>query len=86
MITPGVFAATGLLLVALHVARPDLLRRLVDADTRLWWFVPGMTMEALDVEGRYQRLYRRVAVAAVATWTLLNLALFALSYVIPLAA
>ena len=85
MITAGALAVTGLLAIAIHLARPDLLRRLIDADARLWAFMPGITAEALDAESRYQRLYRRVAVVAVVAWTLLNLTLFALPYVMPLA-
>lgn len=83
MLMPGAFAVSGLLLLALHFARPDLLNRLVETDARLSCLVPGVPAEALDIDGRFQRVYRRIAVASISGWTLVNLALFALAYVVP---
>ena len=80
MVIPGAFAVMGLLLLAGHLARPGILRRLVSADTNLWWFLPWVTDDILDVEGRYQRTYRRFAVLSVSGWTVTNLALFAAPY------
>ena len=82
MLMPGAFAVSGLLLLALHFARPDLLSRLVDADARLSCLVPGVPAEALDVDGRFQRIYRRLAVASISGWTLVNLALFVLAQLV----
>lgn len=80
MVISGTFAVMGLLLVALHLARPDLLRRSVAADTQLWWFLPWVSEDTLDPDGRYQRLHRRAVVATVSMWTVTNLVLFALPY------
>ncbi len=85
MVIPGAFAVMGLLLLAGHLARPDVLRRLISADTSLWWFLPWVSQDLLDVEGRYQRTYRRVAVLSVSGWTVTNLALFAAPYAMPVA-
>ena len=76
----GVFAVTGLLLLALHLARPDALRGLVQTDARLWSFLPWADSDWLDPESKYQRMYRRFAVAALTAWILVNLGLFVLSY------
>lgn len=80
MVTAGLFAVTGLLLLALHLCRPDLLRWLVAADTQLWWFLPWVTADMLDPEGAYQRRHRRAAVIALTSLTSLSLVLFALPY------
>jgi len=80
MVTAGAFSVMGLLLLALHLARPDLLRWLVAADTQLWWFMPWVTPAMLDPEGTYQRRHRRTAVIALAGLTALSLVLFVLPY------
>lgn len=80
MVISGAFAVMGLLLTALHLARPDLLRRVVAADTQLWWFLPWVSNDTLDPDGRYQRIHRRAVVAAVSMWTVTNLVLFSLPY------
>jgi hypothetical protein len=80
METAGAFSVTGLLLLAFHLARPDVLRWIVDADTRLWWFMPWVTRDMLDPDGTYQRIHRRTVVAGVAFLTALSLVLFAAPY------
>lgn len=77
----GLFAVTGLLLLAFHLARPEVLRWIVDADTRLWWFMPWVTREMLDPDGTYQRAHRRAVIAALSFLTALSTSLFVLSYV-----
>ena len=83
MVISGWFAVIGLIGLAIHLARPDLLRRLVHADTRLWWFMPWVSEEILDPDGTYQRLQRRLAITATVGWTIANLALFILAYRVP---
>lgn len=80
MVTAGLFSVTGLLLLALHLARPDLLRWLVAADTQLWWFMPWVTPAMLDPDGTYQRRHRRAVVIALSSLTALSLAAFVLPY------
>lgn len=80
MATAGLFAVTGLLLLALHLARPELLRWLVSADTQMWWFMPWVTPEMMDPEGTYQRRHRRAVVLGLTSLTTLSLVLFALPY------
>ena len=80
MVILGTFAVIGLLSLALHVAKPHVLRTLVLEETRLWWFMPWVTERVLDPDEAYQRAYRRVAVAAITMFTAANLALFAASY------
>lgn len=80
MVIPGTFAVMGLLLTALHLARPNLLRRLVLGDTQLASFLPWVPADALDPDSGYQRLYRRAVVAMVVGWTLVNLAVFLAAY------
>lgn len=77
---PGAFAIIGLLTLALHVARPGLLKHLVHADTRMWGFLPWVTEAVLDPEGSYQRYHRRVTVVAIVGWTMVNLAIFTAAY------
>jgi hypothetical protein len=84
MAIPGSFAVIGLLLLALHLARPGLLRRLVQADVGLLVrFVPWVALDVHDEESRYQRAYRQCVVITVAGLTLLNGALFVQSYISP---
>lgn len=77
----GAFSVAGLLLLAFHLARPDVLRWIVDADTRLWWFMPWVTRDMLDPDGTYQRVHRRAVIAGLSFLTGLSLFLFALPYV-----
>ncbi|MGE3855479.1 MAG: hypothetical protein AB7G21_00830 [Dehalococcoidia bacterium] len=80
MVTAGLLSVTGLLLLALHLARPDVLRWLVAADTQLWWFMPWVTPEMLDPDGAYQRRHRRAVVVALSSLTALSLAAFVIPY------
>jgi hypothetical protein len=70
----------GLLLTALHLARPHLLRRLVNGDTQIASFLPWLPADALDPDSGYQRLHRRVVIALIVGWTLVNFAVFVASY------
>jgi hypothetical protein len=74
----------GLLLLALIVARPGVLGALIRFDVSLWASMPWVPPDWFEEEGRYQRTYRRVLVSMMVAWTLVNLALFALGYVIPI--
>lgn len=80
MVISGSFAATGLLLLALHLARPGLLRSVVQADTQMWWFLPWVTADTLDPDGLYQRAHRLAVVVGLVVLTAMNLALFAVPY------
>ena len=80
MVISGSFAATGLLLLALHLARPGLLRGVVQAVTQMWWFLPWVTADTLDPDGPYHRAYRLAAVVGLVVLTAMNLALFVVPY------
>ncbi len=81
MLMPGVFAVIGLLLLAGHLARPDLLRRIVHADTQLLRIVPWFPRDQLEIDGLYQRAYRSAVVGTLVAWVVVNVLVFAASYV-----
>jgi hypothetical protein len=80
MLMPGAFAVAGLLLLALHLARPAILHRLIHADTQLLRRVGWLPDDLLLPDGPYERAYRVGAVGVLITWTVANVLIFAASY------
>ncbi|MEI7926651.1 MAG: hypothetical protein WCI61_10770 [Chloroflexota bacterium] len=80
MVIEGIFAVMGLLLLALHLARPGVLRWIVLAETQLWRFLPWVKGDMLDPDGRYQRVMRAGVVTGISMLTVMSLVLFIAPY------